>query len=42
LKKTYLFQVGDVFMAEIGEFAAYVPYMVSPGNHGMYISLFNL
>ena len=31
-------QVGDVFMSQIQEMAAHVPYMVSPGNHG---KLFN-
>ncbi|CAF4554181.1 unnamed protein product, partial [Rotaria magnacalcarata] len=26
-------RVGDQFMNEIQEIAAYVPYMVAPGNH---------
>ena len=35
--------VGDQFMQNIEQIAAYVPYMVSVGNHGvMLITLFTL
>jgi hypothetical protein len=37
----YILQVGDIFMEEIQSFAAELPYMTAPGNHGntMFINI---